>query len=87
MENQFLDRVFDALGRCLTPQVARRIVGLRADAELQNRIDELAEKCNEGHLTDAERVKYESYVRAIHFITVLQSKARRLLTRTRTAEA
>jgi hypothetical protein len=79
-QDQVLDRIFDALGRCLTPQVARRITELRADAELQNHIDALAQKCNEGSLTVSEREEYEAYVRAIHFVTVLQSKARRLLT-------
>ena len=82
IEIKALDRVFDALGHCLTPQVARRIVKLHADADLQSRIDELAGKCNAGRLTASERMEYETYVRAIHFVTVLQSKARRVLSLT-----
>ncbi len=74
-----LNRVFDPISRCLTPTVARRIVKLRADPELNARIHQLAEKANEGELTTAERSEYDTYVRAIHFFTVLQSKARRLL--------
>ena len=74
-----IDRVFDPISRCLTPAVARRIVKLRADPELDARIHELAEKANEGQLSDEERSEYDTYVRAIHFFTVLQSKARRLL--------
>ncbi len=74
-----LDRVFDPISRCLTPAVARRIVNLQADQELNARIHELAEKANEGSLTRAERAEYETNVRAIHFFTVLPSKARRIL--------
>jgi hypothetical protein len=74
-----LDRVLEPVGRCLTPAVARKLVALRADPELQAEIDRLAAKCNEGQLTAEERAEYETYVRAIHFLTVLQSKARRLL--------
>ena len=78
-----IDRVFDPISRCLTPAVARRIVKLRADPELDTRIHELAEKANEGQLSVTERSEYETYVRAIHFFTVLQSKARRLLSGTK----
>jgi hypothetical protein len=78
-KNAVLDRVFDPITRCLTAPVARRIVRLRADPELQARIAELAEKANDGQLSAAESSEYESYVRAIHFLTVLQSKARQLL--------
>ena len=74
-----IDRVFDPISRCLTPAVARRIVKLRADPELDARIHELAEKANEGQLSATERSEYETYGRAIHFFTVLQSKARQLL--------
>ena len=79
MPSEVLDEVFDPLGECLTPEVARKLVALRASPRLQSRIDELAEKCSDGTLTTEERTVYESYVRAINFIGVLQSKARRLL--------
>ena len=78
-----LDRVFEPISRCLTPTVAQKIVDLRADQELNARIQELAEKANEGQLTESERSEYESYVRAIDLISILQSKARRFLANTR----
>src|SRR6185503_10938101 len=34
-----LDRLLDPVGRCLTPEVARRLVALRAEPELQARVD------------------------------------------------
>jgi hypothetical protein len=74
-----LDRLLDPVGRCLTPEVAQKLLELRADAELQARIEELAEKCNEGQLTSAEREEYEAYVATSNFIAILQAKARRLL--------
>ena len=52
---------------------------LRAPSEEQDRIDEPAEKCNEGTLSDGERSEYEDYVRAIHFLGIVQAKARAVL--------
>ena len=62
--------------KCLTPEVAREIADLRADPELQARLDELAAKANEGALTEQERADYRAYIDAIDLISVLQSKAR-----------
>jgi hypothetical protein len=74
-----LDRLLDPLTRRLTPAAARALVEFRVDPATLARIGELAEKCNEGELTAQERAEYEAYVRAGDLITVLQSKARRLL--------
>jgi hypothetical protein len=74
-----LDQLFDSVGAFLTPDVARRLVGLRATPEVQARLDELAEKCSDGTLAPEERRVYESYLRAVNFIGVLQAKARELL--------
>ena len=74
-----LDRVFDPIRRCLTPAVARKIARFRADPDVKARIQELADKANDGSLTEAEREEYEGYVRAIDLVAILQSKARRYL--------
>jgi hypothetical protein len=74
-----LQRLLDPVGRCLTPDVARALLGLQADAEAQARIEELADKSTEGTLTEAEREEYQAFVSAIDFVTVLQSKARAVL--------
>lgn len=76
---QVLDRVFDPITRCLTPDVAQKIADLRADDDMQRRITELAEKANEGELTSLESAEYEELVRAIRFMTLLQAKARRVI--------
>ncbi len=74
-----LDRVLDPFTYCLTPEVARRIADLRADAELQARVDSLAGKANEGRLSQRERAEYDAYLSAFRFVTILQAKARALL--------
>lgn len=74
-----LDRLIEPFAECLTPEAARKIVELRADPLLQHRIDELAEKANRGSLDDTERAEYDRYLAAFHFVTILQARARRLL--------
>lgn len=78
-ETSALDRVLDHLADCFTPESAKRVAELRASADLQARLDELGDKCNEGQLTPEERAEYETYVHAIDFISILQSKARQFL--------
>ena len=46
--------MLDPLSDCLDAEVARRIIALRIDPEIQARIDELADRCNEGLLTESE---------------------------------
>jgi hypothetical protein len=74
-----IDRLLEPVGKCLTPEVARRITDLRADSALQARVDELADKANLGMLTDSERSEYEQYVSFSQFVTLLQTKARNVL--------
>lgn len=76
-----LDQVLDPFMECLTPEVARRIADLRADVRTQSRVDELADKANEGQLTPAEEREYDRYLEAFHFVTILQVKARTFLER------
>jgi hypothetical protein len=76
-----LDRVLDPFTDCLTPEVAQRIVQLRADSDTQARLDLLADKANEGKLSAAEQAEYDKFLEAFHFITILQAKARTLLQR------
>lgn len=74
-----LDRLLTPVGDCLTPDVARHLVGLRASPEVQARLEELADKSTEGQLSAEEQAEYATAVSAIEFISVLQAKARRLL--------
>jgi hypothetical protein len=74
-----LDRLLEPLARCLTPESARAVIDLRADAAAHARVSELAEKCNEGTLTPEERREYETYVHVGNLIAILKAKARLLL--------
>src|SRR5262245_25189557 len=79
-----LGRLLDTVSRCLTPEVARALAGLRADPDIQERIDELAGKCNEGTLSPEERSEYEAFVSFSGFLALLEAKARQLLAHKRT---
>lgn len=74
-----LDRMFEPITQCLTPEVARRIAALRAPEDVQRRLDELAEKSSEGTLSAEEHSQYEAWVRAINFIGILQAMARKIV--------
>ena len=75
------DRGTDFLLQILTVEQAASLVAYRGDQPLRTRIDELAEKSDEGDLTQEERAEYECYVRANKFVATLQAKARKLLAR------
>ena len=75
----FPHHLIDPVSRCFSPDIAQQLADLRADAETQAWIDQLAEKANEGELSAEERAEYVAYVNCMNFIGVLQAKARRLL--------
>ena len=71
-----LDRMLEPVSRSLNGEAARALVELKVESKVQRRIDALAEKCNEGELTPAERLEYESYVSAGSIISILRAQAR-----------
>ena len=77
--------LLDAISRALTPQSARAVLRYRPSARLQRRIARLAEKCNEGQLSDEEHREYESYVVIMDIVAILQLRARDLLEKRRGA--
>jgi hypothetical protein len=76
---ELVDKVFDPFMECLTPDVAQRIAALRAKPEVQKRVDDLADRANQGSLTADERAEYERFLSLYRMITFLQSKARQYL--------
>ena len=66
-----LDGMLDALGRCLDAESARRVVELRVSPSVQERIDALAERANEGALTGDEAGEYEALINTADFISCL----------------
>jgi hypothetical protein len=71
-----LDRLLEPLSRCIRGEAEAELLSLRADPQLQERIDALAEGCNEGKLSSEERSEYETFVKYGNFIAILQAKAR-----------
>jgi hypothetical protein len=76
-----LDRILDPFAHCLNSESARRLVQFQLDDETKNRIDELAQKANQGLLTETENSEYHDYVEAMDLIGIFQAKARQILMR------
>lgn len=74
-----LDGLLDPLSRCLDAESARRVSEFRVAPPVQERIDALAERANEGLLTEDERSEYEAIINAADFISILKLKAQRSL--------
>ena len=74
-----LDQLVAPLSECLTPESARRLLALKADAKLQARVDDLADRHSQGRLTPEEQAEYGKYVSYSTFVGILKSKARQLL--------
>lgn len=74
-----LDLMLDPVSRCFDAESAKKLLNVRFDPAVQERVSELADKANEGLLTDAERSEYEAYINTDDFIAILKLKARRYL--------
>jgi hypothetical protein len=74
-----LAKILDPVAQCFTPEVAKRVAELRVDPAIQARIEELAEKCNDGTMTPEEMAEYDAYIQAMDVVAVLQKKARTLI--------
>lgn len=78
-KTSYLDRFLEPVTHAMTPEFARIVVDLRADAKSQARIDELRRKANVGALTPEEDAEYKEFVEALDVISIIQAKARRVL--------
>ncbi len=78
-----LERIVDSLSECLTPQTARRILCLKADRILQDRVDYLASRSAEGTITREEQVEYGQCVSYGTFVAILKSKSRQILAKSK----
>jgi len=76
-----MNELLRPLGQSLTPDFARTLVGLKAEAAVQKRMATLAAKANQGTLSASEKVEYDSCVLAGNMIAYLQAQARLLLAR------
>ena len=66
----------EPVGQALNDEAARRLIDLRADEQMQSRVEALADRNTEGLLTAEERSEYEGLVAAAAMINVLKAQAR-----------
>ncbi|MGO9268774.1 MAG: hypothetical protein ACLQOO_00685 [Terriglobia bacterium] len=74
-----LDGLLEPLSRCLDAESSQRVAEFRVDPAVQERIDTLAERANDGVLDEEEQAEYEAFINAADFISILKLKARRQL--------
>lgn len=74
-----IDDILAPLTAALTPEAATALAAFKVSDSVRNRVAELAEKANEGELTDAEREEYETHVQYANVLTVIKAKARSVL--------
>ena len=74
-----LDELLDPFVRCLDTESAQRLAAFQISSEIQNRVDVLAARANEGMLKEEERASYEALINAADFIAILKLKAQRNL--------
>ena len=77
----YLDRLLDPLTEALTPEFASALLNLRADPDLEAGIEELRRKANEGALRPEEDAEHKDFVEAVDIVSIMQAKARRVLSR------
>ena len=72
-----LERFVEHLTQGFTPELAKHFAELpQPSPEFQARLDELAEKANEGMLSPAEATEYDKYVEYMDFVAFMRLKAR-----------
>lgn len=74
-----LERVLDPAEPIFTAEGACRLVEMPPNEEKVARMEELADKANEGLLSPVERSEYESLISASKLMSILRLKARQYL--------
>ncbi len=71
-----LEALADSVAACLDATSLDAVAHLELDDRTRQRLDELAEKANEGSLTPAERSEYQDFIGASEFLGLAQLRAR-----------
>jgi hypothetical protein len=80
-QTSYLNRFLDPVTEMLPRDALERIVNFRFDDVTRARAVELAEKANEGQLSEDERAEYAEYVETLDLIGIMQASARAILAR------
>ena len=76
---QILDQILDPVAEVFTPELAAKIVELKAEAPLLEQVETWRAKATNGTITPEENAAYQEFVEAVDLIAILQSKARKYL--------
>jgi hypothetical protein len=71
-----MESMLASVAETLDANALRALVEMRSSVEAAERMDWLAERANEGLLTEEERHEYHSAISFGNFLGLLQSKAR-----------
>ena len=74
-----LQRINSILEEPATPEADARILAFKFDPRLQATLDDLADRANEGLLTNVERAEYLQFIDAMDLFAIRQIKAQRVL--------
>jgi hypothetical protein len=74
-----LEALAESVAACLDAPSLRAIADMELDSKTRKRLDELAEKANEGQLSADERVENQSFIGVSEFLGLAQLRARALL--------
>ena len=66
-----IERLLEPLAAGFSSEMAKYIADFRADSAVRARIAELADKANEGELSEEERQEYADFVEAGTLIAIL----------------
>ena len=75
-----LDQMLEPFTQCFDAESAQRVVDFGIAPSVRKSVEFLAQRTNEGTLTESERADCEALIDAADFISILQLKARRKLT-------
>ncbi len=67
--------------KSISPETARKLLQLRFDASHHERVRALSEMAQKGSLSPGEREELDEYIRVGTLLGILQSRARRALTK------
>ncbi len=70
------DRLLSSGPRAIPAEASRYLLQLGLGEGDRTRMEDLAERCQNGTLTQEERAELDAYSHAAAFLTILQSKAR-----------
>lgn len=79
MAISILERILEPATAEMPPAFARKLLQLRAEKELVERIEYLRVKAEEGALSESEGLEYKEIVEAIDVISLLQQQAQKAL--------